>query len=59
MIAHQKTMDTQIAQIAQQVSHLSRPQGQLPGKPEVSPRRHVNAISTMNEGLEESPVMVL
>jgi len=25
MASHQKTMDTQIAQIAQQVSHLSRP----------------------------------
>jgi len=59
MAAHQKTMDTQIAQIAQQVSHLSRPQGQLPGQPEVNPRRHVNAISTMEEGLEESQVMVL
>jgi len=59
MAAHQKTMDTQIAQIAQQVSHLSRPQGQLPSQPEVNPRRHVNAISTMEEGLEESPVMVL
>ena len=59
MAAHQKMMDTQIAHIAQQVSHLSRPQGQLPGQPEVNPRCHVNAISTMEEGLEESPVMVL
>jgi len=25
MVTHQKAMDTQIAQIAQQVSHLSRP----------------------------------
>jgi len=31
MAMHQKIMDGQIAQIAQQVSHLSRPQGQLPG----------------------------
>jgi len=59
MATHQKTMDTQIAQIAQQVSLLSRPQGQLPGQPEVNPCRHINAISTMEEGLEESPVMVL
>jgi len=27
---HQKTMDTQITQIAQQVSHMSRHQGHLP-----------------------------
>ena len=59
MAAHQKTMDTQIAQIAQQVSHLSRSQGQLPGQTEVNPRRQVNAISTVGAGLEESPVMVL
>jgi len=59
MPVHQKTMDTQIAQIAQQVNHLSRPQGQLLGQTKVNPRRHVNAISTMEEGLAESPVMVL
>jgi len=59
MAAHQKTMDTQIAQIAQQVSHLSRLQGKLPSQSEVNTCRHVNAISTMEEGLEESPVMVL
>ena len=56
---HQKAMDTQIAQIAQQVSHLSRPQGHLLGQPETNPRGHVNAISTVRDGLEESLVMVL
>jgi len=59
MTAHQKVMDTQIAQIAQQVSHLSRPQGHLPGQAETNPRGHVNAISNVRDGLEESPVMVL
>jgi len=59
MIAHKKTMDIQIAQIAQQVSHLSRPQGYLPGQPETNNRGHANAISTMREGLKESPIMVL
>ena len=59
MATYQKAMDTQIAQIAQQVSHLSRPQGHLPGQPETHPRGHVNAISTVRDGLEESPVMVL
>jgi len=59
MASRQKAMDAQIAQIAQQVSHLSRPQGHLPSQPETNPRGHVNAISTVREGLEESPVMVL
>jgi len=56
---HQKAMDTQIAQIAQQVSRLSRPQGHVLGQAETNPRGHVNTISTMRDGLEESPVMVL
>jgi len=59
MVTNQKTMDTQIVHIAQQVSHLSRPQGHLPGQPEINPKSHINAISMMGEGLEESPVMVL
>ena len=59
MATHQKTMDAQIAQIAQQVSHLSQPHGHLPSQPETNPRGHVNAISAIGEGLEESPVMVL
>ena len=35
---HQKMLENQIAQIAQQVSHLSRPQGHLPGQPETNPK---------------------
>jgi len=56
MATHQKAMDHQIAQ---QVSHLSRPQGHLPGEAETNPRGHVSAISTVRDRLEESPVMVL
>ena len=59
MASHQKAMDTQIAQLAQQVNHLSRPQGHLPGQPETNPKGHINAVSVMGEGLEKSPVMVL
>jgi len=51
-------MDIQITQIAQQVSSLSRPQGQLSGQPEVNPMGHVNTVYTRNEGVVESPVMV-
>jgi len=59
MATHQMAMDTQITQIAQQVSHLSRPQGHLPGQPKTNPKGHINAISVMGEGFEESLVMVL
>jgi len=51
-------MDTQIAQIAQQVNHLSRPPGHLPAQPETKPNGHINAVSVMGEGLEKSLVMV-
>jgi len=59
MASHQKVMDNQIAQIAQQVSHLSRPQAHLPSQPETNPKGHVNAITAVGEGFGESPVMVL
>ena len=59
MASHQKAIDNQIAQIAQQVSHLSRPHGHLPSQPETNPKGHVNAITSVGEGFEESPVMVL
>ena len=59
MATHQKAMDAQIAQIAQQVSRLSRPQGHLSGQAETNPRGHVNAVSTVRDGLEESSVMVI
>jgi len=59
MAAHQKATDTQIPQIAQQVSYLPQPQGHLPGQAETNHRDHVNAVSTIKDGLQESPVMVL
>ena len=54
--ANQRVMDTQIAP---QVSSLSSPQRQLPGQPETNPRGHVNILSTVAEGLQKSPEMVL
>jgi len=56
MAAHQKTMDTQIAQ---QVSHLSQPQGHPSGQPQTNPRGYADTTSMMGEGLEESLVIVL
>jgi len=38
MTSHQKMMENQIAQIAHQVSYLSRPQGNLLGQPETNPK---------------------
>jgi len=38
MITHQKMMQNQMARNTQQMSHLSRPQGYLPGQPETKPK---------------------
>ena len=50
-------MENQIAQIAQQVSHLSRPQGHLPGQPETNPKGQMNAITLLSDRELESPPM--
>jgi len=59
MASHQKAMDTQIAEIAQWVSHLSRPLGHLPGQSKTNPRGHINALSIAGERVKESPIMIL
>ena len=59
MTSHQKATDTQIAQIAQQVSSLSRPQGQLSRQLEVNPKGHINTVYTRSDGLVDSPLIVL
>jgi len=56
---HQKAMDTQIAQIVQQVSRLSQPQEHLPCQSKINPKGHINIVSIMREGLDESPMMIL
>ena len=57
MATHQKMMDNQIAQIAQQVNQLSRPQGHLPGQSETNPKGQIKAI-TLRSGRElEGPVV--
>ncbi|XP_010521027.1 PREDICTED: uncharacterized protein LOC104800023, partial [Tarenaya hassleriana] len=57
MQSHLKLLDNQVAQMA---STSQRPSGSLPGKPEINPREHCNAI-TLRSGkqLEEvtSPMM--
>ncbi|KAJ9562175.1 hypothetical protein OSB04_007335 [Centaurea solstitialis] len=45
MSTHNKMIETQIAQLAQQIANSVRPQGQLPGQPEPNPRAQMNAIT--------------
>ncbi|KAJ9555204.1 hypothetical protein OSB04_009818 [Centaurea solstitialis] len=49
MTTHNKMIETQIAQLAQQIANSVRPQGQLPGQPEANPRAQMNAI-TLRDG---------
>jgi len=46
---HQKMMETQLTQIAQQLSHLCRPQKHLPSQMEINPKGQMNAITLRNE----------
>ncbi|XP_020250927.1 uncharacterized protein LOC109828314 [Asparagus officinalis] len=45
LATHNKMLETQITQLAQNVSSSSRPSGMLPGQLETNPRSHVNAIT--------------
>ncbi|KAJ9561139.1 hypothetical protein OSB04_006299 [Centaurea solstitialis] len=49
MSTHNKMIETQIAQLAQQIANSVRPQGQLPGQPKPNPRAQMNAI-TLRDG---------
>ncbi|KAJ9567329.1 hypothetical protein OSB04_003295 [Centaurea solstitialis] len=49
MTTHNKMIETQIAQLAQQIANSVRPQGQLPGQPEPNPRAQMNVI-TLRDG---------
>jgi len=55
MTTHQKMIENQIAQIAQQVRHLSRPQGRLLGQPNINPKGQMNAITLRSDRELESP----
>ena len=57
LTTHQKMMENQIVQIAQQVSHLSRPQRHLLGQREPNPKGQMKVI-TLRSGRElEGPSM--
>ena len=47
-------MENQMTQLAQQISHLSKPSGQFPGQTEPNPKGHIHAISlTSDKELQE------
>ena len=51
-------METELAQIAQQVNHLSRPQGHLLGQPEANPKGHMNAITLQSGKQLDEPKVI-
>ncbi|XP_020249380.1 uncharacterized protein LOC109826769 [Asparagus officinalis] len=57
LATHNKMLETQITQLAQNVSSSSRPSGMLPGQPETNPRSHVNAITLRSGKQYEGPKM--
>ncbi|KAK9726036.1 hypothetical protein RND81_05G185900 [Saponaria officinalis] len=56
--SHQKYMDTQLSQLAQAVTNLAKAPNQLPGQPELNPKRHVNAVILRNGKQLEDMVKV-
>ena len=52
--AHNKIIDNQMAQMAQHLSNLSKPSGQLPNNIEKNPSWHVNAV-TRRSGTTYNP----
>jgi len=51
---HTKMLETQISQVAQQVTTSSQTPGVFPGQTEANPKAHVNAISVGGSKLEET-----
>ncbi|XP_020259116.1 uncharacterized protein LOC109835559 [Asparagus officinalis] len=57
LATHNKMLETQITQLAQNASSSARPSGMLPGQPEINPRGHVNAITLRSGKQYEGPKM--
>ena len=55
IVTHNKMLETQISQVAQQVAASSQTPGIFPGQTEANPKAHINAI-TLRDGnqLEDS-----
>jgi hypothetical protein len=55
---HNKMLETQISQVAQQQAAFAAPAGTFPGQPQPNPKGHVNAI-TLRSGKElEDPIAI-
>lgn len=48
MATHNKMLETQISQVAQQQEETATPAGAFPGKPQPNPKGHANAITLRN-----------
>ncbi|XP_020262800.1 uncharacterized protein LOC109838781 [Asparagus officinalis] len=57
LATHNKMLETQITQLAQNASSSSRPSGMLPGQPEMNPKGHVNVITLRSGKQYEGPKM--
>ncbi|XP_058725551.1 uncharacterized protein LOC131596831 [Vicia villosa] len=44
LATHNKTLETQITQVAQQQAAIAAPAGSFPGQPQPNPKGHVNAV---------------
>ena len=51
MATHNKMLETQISQVAQQQAATAAPAGTFPGQPQPNPKGHVNAV-TLQSGTE-------
>ncbi|XP_020258488.1 uncharacterized protein LOC109834881 [Asparagus officinalis] len=57
LATHNKMLENQVTQLAQQFNSSSRPSGMFPGQPETNPKESINAI-TLRSGKElETPMM--
>jgi hypothetical protein len=54
---HQKMLETQISQIAQQVASSLQPSRIFPGQPEANPKGQMNDITLRNGRQLEDPIM--
>src|SRR4030066_1760317 len=53
---HNKMLETQISQVAQQIASNSKNPGVFPGQPEANPKAQVNAITLRNGRQLEDPI---
>jgi cell shape-determining protein MreC len=55
LATHNRMLETQISQVAQQQASTSAPAGIFPGQPEQNPKGHVNAIISRSGTQHDGP----